>query len=267
MEAGGTGPGRRAALLALGFLAGFSSALFGIGGGLVMVPALTLFFHVPIKRAVGTSLAAIILVSATGVAAQLADEPQNVRLVPALALVAGSVLGAQLGARAVAWLPARALSRLFACFIILAALKMLGLILGGTASGTLVLDRPGGIEILLLLGIGCGAGVTSSLFGIGGGLVIVPALKFLSADIPLHAAIATSLLTIVPTSIVGTFLHRRLDQVDLAIARLMVPLAFVGSVAGVLVANRTGEITLSRVFGAFLLVAAAWMLLRRDERA
>lgn len=272
MQEGGcaeSGLARRVALLALGLAAGFSSALFGIGGGLVMVPILTLVFGVPIKRAVGTSLAAIVLVSAVGIAAEMIVRPQNIRWVSALALALGSLLGAQIGARILRGLPARTLRRVFAVFIALAGLKMLGLILGGPpageSGGRLPLGAPGAVGALALAAIGLCSGIASSLFGVGGGIVIVPALTFFSTDIPLIAARATSLVTILPTSLLGALLHRRFDNVDAGLARALVPLAFVGSVLGVIVANRTGEVSLARAFGAFLLAAALWLLARRAD--
>jgi uncharacterized membrane protein YfcA len=267
MQSGGAGTRRRAALLALGLLAGFASALFGIGGGLVMVPVLTLLFDVPVKRAVGTSLAAIIFVSAVGVAAELVVRPENVRWFPVVPLTVGSLAGAQLGARIVRALSARGLARLFALFVAVAGLKMLGLILGGHATNGVRLDVVEAGAGALLVAVGFGAGLTASLFGVGGGIVIVPALTFFSIDIPLHAARATSLVTILPTSLAGTLLHRRFDHVDGALARLIVPLAFAGSVLGVLVANQTGEIPLARTFGVFLLAAAVWLFVRRSDAA
>jgi uncharacterized protein len=259
-----TSDGRRAALLALGFGAGFASALFGIGGGLVMVPVLTIALGVPVKRAVGTSLAAIVPVSATGVVAELLYRPENVRWAPAGVIAIASVAAAEVGARLVRRLPARGLSRLFAAFVVLAALKMLGVLFSERSTASLALSTPSAVGIAALLAIGAAAGLTASLFGIGGGIVVVPALAFLSSDIPVLAARATSLVTIVPTSLVGALAHRRFQHVDFEIARHVVPLAFLGSIGGVVVANHVGEVSIARTFGVFLLAAAAWIFFRPD---
>ncbi|MBI1850135.1 MAG: sulfite exporter TauE/SafE family protein [Planctomycetes bacterium] len=258
--------GRRTSLLALGFVAGFASALFGIGGGLVVVPFLTIVLDVPVKRAIGTSLACVVVVAVVGVIAELLYRPTNVRFEPGLVLALGSMVGARLGAALVKVLPARVLSKLFAAFVILAGLKMLGLVLGGHAKTGFALEEFAALPIATLVAIGLFAGLASSLFGVGGGIVIVPALTFFSTDISVVAARATSLLTIVPTSIVGTIAHRRIGNVDESIARRLLPLAFVGSIAGVLVANHVGELSIARAFGVFLLIAASWILFRRDVK-
>lgn len=108
--------------LALGLLTGF----FGIGGGFVIVPVLTIAFGVPIRLAIGTSLVAIFLVSVAGFANHLAQGSQadwSLVIPFAAATVAGSLLGASLSPR----VPRLVLGRMFAVLLIgVAALMLVG---------------------------------------------------------------------------------------------------------------------------------------------
>jgi uncharacterized membrane protein YfcA len=112
---------------------------------------------------------------------------------------------------------------------------------------------------VVLVAAGAGAGFLSGLFGVGGGLVIVPALVLL-VGMAQHRAHATSLAAIIPIAIVGASIFGRADNVDLVAAGLLV----VGSVGGVQVGTRlmdrlSGD-RLALVFGGFVLVVAVTML-------
>jgi len=253
-------------LAAVGSAAGFASTLFGIGGGLVLVPLLAIVFGVPLKRAVGTSLLCIVLVSAVGVAVEAWHRPDNLRPIAAALLAAGAIAGSGVGARLAHRAPELLFRRVFALFLVLAAVRLL-VSAGSPAAGSLTTLEPlSATAATLALGAGLLAGVTSALFGVGGGIVAVPLLGLLFADVPFHSARATSLLMIVPTSLAGAWHHHRLGNVDPALARVLVPPAFGAAAAGVLVANRAGAATLEGVFAA-LLVVAALRLARPEPRS
>lgn len=111
------------ALAAAGVGAGFLSGLFGVGGGLVMVPALVLMVGVTQHRAHATSLAAIIPIAAVG--AVIFGGAENVNLVAAGLLVVGSLAGVQAGTRLMDRLSSDRLALLFGAFVIAVALAML----------------------------------------------------------------------------------------------------------------------------------------------
>lgn len=114
--------------------------------------------------------------------------------------------------------------------------------------------------ILLALAFGCAAGVLSGLFGVGGGILFVPALVGLGLG-QVEAA-ATSLLAIVPTAAVGVFRHRTRGTVRARAAAILGGASIGGVGAGVLAAQALDETTLRRLFGVLLLAVAAQLALR-----
>lgn len=107
-------------LVIIGVGAGLLSGLFGIGGGLLIVPALMLVVRMTPQKAIGTSLAALLLpVGALGVWEYYRSGQVDVRV--ALLLALGLFVGAWLGAQLALKLPARDLQRLFAVFLVVVA--------------------------------------------------------------------------------------------------------------------------------------------------
>lgn len=111
------------AIAAIGTLAGGLAGLFGVGGGMVMVPLQMLFLGEPIKSAVRTSLGAIVAIAASGLVQHSLN--QNVLWIPGLCLGGGGILGAQLGSRLLPRLSDRTVNRLFRLFLLGMTLYML----------------------------------------------------------------------------------------------------------------------------------------------
>lgn len=118
------------------------------------------------------------------------------------------------------------------------------------------------MQYLLAGIIGLLSGITSGLFGVGGGIIMVPAMVFLM-HLPIKEAIGTSLLVIIPTALVGTFKHHLLGQVDWRVALTLAPLAIVGSYFGAWLTGSIPAEILRRLFGAFLLVVSLRLLLMK----
>lgn len=109
--------------VSIGVLAGILSGLFGIGGGMLIVPALILLAHFHLKLAIGTSLGALLLpVGVLG--AYTYQQNGNLDVRAALLLGVGLFFGAWGGARLAQVLPAVVLQRLFAVFLVLAAARL-----------------------------------------------------------------------------------------------------------------------------------------------
>ena len=105
-------------------LAGLLSGLFGVGGGVVMVPLQMLVLGVPIKPAVRTSLGAIVLISASGLARHAYQD--NVFWMTGLCVGLGAILGAQVGSRWLPRLPAKRVTLLFRLLLLFLSLSMIG---------------------------------------------------------------------------------------------------------------------------------------------
>ena len=120
--------------------------------------------------------------------------------------------------------------------------------------------------IVAMLATGLLAGVLAGLFGIGGGVVIVPVLETtlgaLGVDpaIRMHIAVGTSLATIVPTSISSSLAHHRRQSLDLAVVRHWAPFVLVGALLGAWLASEVHSRVLAFVFAATAVLIAAKML-------
>ncbi|MDN6490218.1 MAG: sulfite exporter TauE/SafE family protein, partial [Yaniella sp.] len=104
-------------LVLLGLAVGVSSGLFGIGGGIIILPALVYLLGYKTRIAVGTSLLAVILPSIVGVISYAAES--NVNLLMAALLAAGSIFGAPIGSWLLSVLPQRAVQWGFIAFMII----------------------------------------------------------------------------------------------------------------------------------------------------
>jgi uncharacterized membrane protein YfcA len=110
--------------------------------------------------------------------------------------------------------------------------------------------------------IGLVGGVTSGLFGVGGGIVMVPAMVFL-LEVEIKRAIGTSLGVIIPTALVGTWKHHTKGFVDWTLVLMLAPLAVLGSYWGARLMHGIPDVHLKRVFGVLLILAGSRLLLAR----
>lgn len=119
-------------------------------------------------------------------------------------------------------------------------------------------------EVLLIL-VGLLTGVLAATLGIGGGIVFVPALAAL-LDFVQQEAQGTSLAAIVPTAIVGTYLHNRAGRVEWGLVFPIAVGGVIGGLVGAGVALDLSPTALQRLFAAFLVVMALRMLRKTRAR-
>jgi uncharacterized membrane protein YfcA len=119
-----------------------------------------------------------------------------------------------------------------------------------------------GWEAILLLAVGMATGVVSGLLGVGGGLLLIPALVLL-LGYDQHLAEGTSLLVILPTAAVGAYTHHRNGFVRVRHAIALGLSGIAGAVAGSLIANALEGSTLRTVFVFYLVVTGLWMVFPR----
>jgi uncharacterized membrane protein YfcA len=242
----------RAAIL--GLVAGFLGGLFGVGGGILIVPALVLFMHMDQRLAHGTSLAAVLpiaVASLIGYAlAGKVDWP-----VGAL-LAAGAVGGAVIGTHILHVLPQRVLGYVFAGFLLLTAVRLILDHASALGRSELTVGRGA-----LLMLIGVITGLLAGLLGVGGGIVMVPAMIVLFG-IPAVVAKGTSLAVIVPTAVMGTWRNRTKHNTDLRVATVVGVAGIVSAYAASQLSVGLSETTSNVLFALLLAAVAVRMLLQ-----
>jgi hypothetical protein len=122
------------------------------------------------------------------------------------------------------------------------------------------------MTLVLIAAIGVVGGVLAGLFGVGGGILFVPALALVLGLTQLHAE-ASSLLAILPTALVGSWRQTRYGNVDLRAAAMIGVASIAGVQVGVVIAESLPESVLRRLFGALLLVIAAQIVWRTRRRS
>lgn len=254
-----------AAMLATGCVAGVLAGLFGIGGGIVIVPVLELtlgFFGVdPAIRmhvAVATSLAVIIPTSISSARAHHQRQAVDIAIIKRWAVYV--LFGALAGAWIAAQVHSRVLAMIFATLALLIALKMIVL----PQSRNLTDNVPRGPFVPIIpTAIGC----LSSMMGIGGGTFSVMVLTLFNQ--PIHRAVGTASLFGLVISLPGTigFIMAgwndvrvppgSLGFVSLIGFALIAPTTVMFAPVGAKIAHSFSEKKLSMFFGAFLVIAAA----------
>lgn len=239
-----------APVVVAGLVAGFTSGLFGVGGGIVIVPALTLLARFPPKLATGTSLTAIVPISIAGAIGYATSG--EVDLAYAALVAVGALAGAVAGTRWLETISVPALQLAFSALMVVTAVR---LVAGGDGDGTGRTDLTLAVAAGLVL-LGAAAGVLAGLFGVGGGVIIVPVLTIVFG-LPLVLAKGTSLAVILPTALMGTLRNRTSGLTALR------PGVVVG-LAGVVSAFAASQVSLgldphlsALLFAALLLVVAA----------
>ncbi len=236
----------------LGLVAGFLGGLFGVGGGILIVPALVLVMHMDQRLAHGTSLAAVLPIAVASLIGYTLEGKVDWPVGVLLAI--GAVGGAVIGTHILHVLPQRVLGYVFAGFLLLTAVRLVADHSSALGRSDLTVGRGA-----LLVLIGVITGILAGLLGVGGGIVMVPAMIVLFG-IPAVVAKGTSLAVIVPTAVMGTWRNRTKHNTDLRVAAV-VGMAGIASVfAASQVSVGLSEAT-SNVLFALLLAAVAVRML------
>ena len=242
----------RLEIVGVGLVAGFLSGLFGVGGGILIVPALVLFLHMAQRLAHGTSLAAIVPIAIAGVIGFALDD--SVDWPVAGLLIVGAAAGAVVGTRLLAVLPARALRLIFVAVLLVTALRLV--FDQSHASGRVDLTVAAGLG---LVAIGLLSGVLAGLLGVGGGIIMVPAMVLLYS-IPGAVAKGTSLAVIIPTAVVGTARNLQTHNADLHTAALVGLSGMVSSYAASKISIGLDDRLSNILFAGLLVLTSVRML-------
>ena len=247
---------------------GLVAAVIGMGGGFLYVPTLTLIFGFDQKMAIGTSLA--VMVFSSGTATWVYWQQKKVLVTLAALLVLPAMIFSMLGSFITLYFDARILVILFALVLILMSLQMLipslrlvpaikwGPAIEVKDPGSGDQDKTVRIPCIHLLIWGAMGGLVSGITGTSGGAFFVPAL--IVAGITVHFAVATSLLTIIPTSVTGATTHALLGHLSLPFLITYGAGAAVGAYAGASIAPRIHADHIKKVFGILLIGIALLMV-------
>jgi uncharacterized membrane protein YfcA len=275
-----------ALLMGGGLLAGVFGSLLGLGGGILIVPLLTLGVGLPLLEAVGVSHVCVIVTSGAAAGVYLERRVANLRLGMTLELF--TAIGAMVGGLIAFLLPERVLEFLFAGLLIYTAITMARRRDAPTptspaaataranqdGSGDGVVPPPAATFADTLsgpdyhvrrVGLGAvgsvGAGVISALLGVGGGLVKVPVMHVLMG-VPLRVATATSNLMIGITASASAVIYLLRGGIDPYVAGPTAIGVFLGATLGSRTSHRIPIGVLRGLFVAILLYTA-WQMLQR----
>ena len=251
----------------LGVFAGFVAGLFGVGGGLTIVPLLFMLFTAqafPVEHsmhlALGTSMATIVFTSISSMRAHHSHGAVRWDIVKGLA--PGLMIGTLSGSFFAAWVPTRPLAMVFTVIVYYASLQM-------------VLDfkpkphrqLPGTAGTVL---IGTMIGIVSSLVAAGGGFLTIPFMVF--CNVVIHQAVGTSSALGFPIAVAGTIGYiasglkvQGLPEYSLGFVYLpafvgVVAISFLMAPVGARLAHKLPVKKLKRAFGVFLALLASKML-------
>lgn len=247
-------------LFAAAFVASVFGSMVGLGGGFILVPILRLAFGLAPAEAAGTSLVLVTANSASGAFTYLLQKRVDVRL--GLMFALGGLPGSIIGAIATRHIAPRDFDWAFGVFLIVVAGDM---ILNASKRMAARTEHDVGIRKAMsfraAVSIGFVVGLVSSLFGIGGGVVIVPSLLYFSS-LPAHAISATSHFVIVLTSPVGLAVHGMQHDIRIADAIPLVAGGLLGGPLGARLSLRLKSPQLLVVVGIALVCVAASLGLR-----
>jgi uncharacterized membrane protein YfcA len=270
-------------MLAGGAAAGVFGSLLGLGGGVLIVPLLTLGFGLDLRAAVGVSLVCVIMTSSAAAGVYLERHVANLRLGMTLELF--TAIGALVGGLVAFAIDERLLSALFAGLLAYVAFTMarprpvaaVGADDGAALPRGPEDDAPPGRTAEMLAGLSgddyavrnlgrgivgsTGAGLASALLGIGGGIIKVP-LMHLAMGVPLRVATATSNLMIGITAAASAVIYLFRGEIDPYVAGPTAIGVFVGATIGSRVAHRIDLKYLRLLFVIVLTYTAVQMLLR-----
>jgi len=214
----------------IGLFGGILSGLLGLGGGVIILPLLTLIAGVPLKLATGTSLVHVMFAAAAGTLSHYRAGKVDSKggFLLGVAGIAGGFLGSFLSVP----LSTHVLNLIFLFLVALAILLLFIPIKsdeGNYITGSF--NKAGGF----LVGLGCGFLV--GLLGVGGGFILIPLMIYL-LRIPLRETIGTSLLIILISSVGTLGAKYGVGHIDVTITLLVVSGSIVGALFGAYISRK-----------------------------
>jgi uncharacterized membrane protein YfcA len=238
--------------IVVGLAAGLLGGLFGVGGGLIIVPGLVSLAGMDRRLAHGTSLAATLPIAAASLITYVSHG--NVDWPVALFLAIGAIAGAIVGTTLLHIIPKNVLIIVFV-ITVLATAARLAISTDSTGRTDLTVAMA-----LLLIVVGVLTGTLAGLLGIGGGVIMVPAMIVIVGMVPVVAK-GTSVAVIVPTAIMGTIRNRKKANADIRVAAVVGGFGAASAVVGGTISDRMSDQVSNVMFAALLVFVAVTQLL------
>jgi uncharacterized protein len=242
-------------LLFIGLLAGVMAGMFGIGGGIIMVPALITIMGFSIVQANGTSLAALML--PVGIFAVVTYYKNNLINIKVASFFAGGLLiGVYFGAKIALSINVVLLKQLYGFFLLWVCWRFFDFnvikIQRRIERKINRFEKKSPIVVLMIFGIT--AGVLSGLFGVGGGLIMVPVMITFMNFEP-KKAIGTSLAALLlPVALPGVIAYYNASQLNIKFALFMALGLVIGSIIGAKINVALPTKIIKRLYAFFLLI-------------
>jgi uncharacterized membrane protein YfcA len=244
-----------------GLVAGFFGSILGLGGGIFIIPMLTLIFGLPMQTAVATSLVCVIATSSGAANLYVKSGLADIHL--GMTLELGTTCGAILGGLLAGIVSHSVLSFVFSLLLLYAAISMVikrdetecqtGGSSGQEISNYKVENYPLGIIGSFF------AGNVSGLLGVGGGIIKVP-LMYLGMKVPLKVATATSNFMIGVTAVASCFIYYSRGDLNLIVTAITVAGVFIGAMLGCRILPSVKTFWLKRFFVLVLIYLWAKMM-------
>jgi hypothetical protein len=242
-------------LVGVGLGAGLLGAMVGVGGGVILVPAMVLGFGVPLEEAIPASLMCVVASSCGAAANYVEHQLSDIRL--ALTLELATVGGALAGGLVAGFIAPAWIAVVFGVFLAFTALQLFRAravqVETAEPSEYVPVNYPLGISGSFV------AGGLSALLGVGGGPIKVP-LMAIGMRVPFKIAAATSNLMIGLTAAASVMGYAARGHLNLGLAAPLVVGVLAGAMTGSRIMVRTPTAFLKRLFSVVLLAVAAQML-------
>jgi uncharacterized membrane protein YfcA len=243
--------------LAVGVLVG----LLGIGGGVVLVPAMVYLLHYDQHMAQGTSL--FILLPPIGLGA-LREYWKNgqVDLRAGIYCALGFLIGGYGGGKIAVPMPSNVLKMIFGCFLMMSAILLWrktseAIALDAVEAGSPETNASRALGIFLTAGF---CGIAAGMVGIGGGVLLVPLLSLLFG-FSQHRAQGTSLIALIPpTGLLAFLAYWKAGYVDLHTGVLLIPGVFTGGILGGMMARKLNARRMGEVFAWLMFLLGVWQV-------
>ena len=245
-------------LVLVGITAGLLSGMFGVGGGILIVPGLVMVAGLEPRLAHGTSLAAVLPISAASLITYWGQG--HVDWPAAAWLALGAASGSLIGTHLLAVTSKRALAYIFSSVLVISAIR---LFISTHGSGRATLNLAAVFALVL---VGLATGALAGLLGVGGGVVMVPAMIVLFGIAPVIAK-GTSVAVIIPTAIMGTWRNRKNSNLDLRAAMITGFGGVLSAILGGFIAAYMSDTVSNALFATLMLGIAARTLWQQRNSA